>query len=106
MAPIEVERTLVKSPPELWEEIATEDALGRWLGDVRVEAADPPGRIEWTRPDAAGVIELEASGWGTRVRVVAKARGVPWERGQAKRDIESALAELLDALGASSLQAG
>jgi hypothetical protein len=52
------------------------------------------------------VIELEASGWGTRVRVVAKARGVPWDRGQAKRDIESALAELLDALGASSLQAG
>jgi hypothetical protein len=106
MAPIEVERTLVKSPPELWEEIGTADALGRWLGDVRVESAEPPGRVEWARSDSAGVIELEASGWGTRVRVVAKAKGVPWERGHAKRDVESALAELLDALGASSLQAG
>ena len=34
MAPVEVERTLVKSPPELWTEIGTEEALGRWLGDV------------------------------------------------------------------------
>ena len=106
MAPVELERTLVKSPPELWSEIGSEEALRRWLGDVRVEAAEAPGRLEWARRDSVGVIELEASGWGTRVRAVAKAKGVPWERVNAHRDLERSLGELLDHLGASSLQAG
>ena len=52
------------------------------------------------------MIELEASGWGTRVRAVAKAKGVPWERGQANRKLETSLEELLDHLAASSLQRG
>jgi len=106
MAAVELERTLVKSPPELWTEIGTEEALSRWLGDVTVRVADAPGRLEWDRSDSAGVIELEASGWGTRVRAVAKAKGVPWERGQANRKLETSLEELLDHLAASSLQRG
>jgi hypothetical protein len=106
MAPVELERTLVKSPPELWSEIGSEEALGRWLGDVRVESADAPGRLEWERSDSKGVIELVSSGWGTRVRAVAKAKGVPWERVEAHRDLERSLMQLLDHLGASSLQAG
>jgi hypothetical protein len=41
------------------------------------------------------VIELEASGWGTKVRAVASGDGV-----------EPKLTELLDDLGASSLTSG
>ena len=71
----------MKSPPELWTEIASDEGLGRWLGRRRpCDAAEAPGRLEWSRSDSAGVIELEASGWGTKVRAVAKAKGVPWER--------------------------
>lgn len=106
MAPIELERTLVKSPPELWAEIGSEEVLRRWLGDVSVEAADAPGRLEWARPDSTGVIELESSGWGTRVRAVANAKGVPWERVNSHRELHRALERLLDHLGASSLHAG
>ena len=106
MAPVELERTLVKSPPELWTEIGSEEALRRWLGDVTVHSAEAPGRLEWDRSDSAGVIELEASGWGTRVRAVAKAKGVPWERVHAHRELEHSLGQLLDHLGASSLRRG
>jgi hypothetical protein len=106
---IEVERTLVKSPPELWDEIASEEALRQWLGDVRVSAVDPPTRIEWRAEGARGVIELEASGWGTRVRAQAEtdAGGGFWERFKAPRDggdLERELEALLDGLGTSTLK--
>ncbi len=104
MTPIQLERTLVKSPPELWEEIGSEDALRRWLGDVRVCSAQAPGRLEWDRADSAGVIELEASGWGTRVRAHATAKGMPWDRVEAHRSLQRSLQDLLDHLGASSLR--
>lgn len=106
MAPVELERTLVKSPPELWTEIGSQEALSRWLGDVKVRSSEAPGRLEWDRSDSTGVIELEASGWGTRVRAMAKAKGVPWERVHAHRELERSLGDLLDHLGASSLQRG
>jgi hypothetical protein len=106
MTPIEVERTLVKSPPELWSEIGSDEALGRWLGDVSVKSAEPPGRLEWARSDSTGVIELEASGWGTKVRAVARAKGVPWERVNSHRELEGRLKALLNHLGAKSLQRG
>jgi uncharacterized protein YndB with AHSA1/START domain len=106
---IEVERTLVKSPPELWEEIASEEALRQWLGEVRVSALDPPTRIEWNADGAHGVIELEASGWGTRIRaqVQTEAVGGFWERFKAPRDegqFERELEALLDGLGTSTLK--
>jgi len=106
---IELERTLVKSPPELWDEIASEEALRQWLGDVRVSAIDPPTRIEWRAEGARGVIELEASGWGTRVRAQAETAGAGgfWERFKAPRDgsdLERELEALLDGLGSSTLK--
>jgi hypothetical protein len=106
---IEVERTLVKSPPELWDEIASEEALGRWLSDVHVSAVDPPSRIEWTSEGTRGVIELEASGWGTRIRAQVET-GNPggfWERFRPPPDgvaIERELEALLEGLGSSTLR--
>jgi uncharacterized protein YndB with AHSA1/START domain len=96
MANVELERTLVKSPPELWDELAADTGLRRWLGEVRVRETDPPHRLEWDSEVASGVIELEASGWGTKVRAVASGAD----------EVENRLSELLDDLGASSLTSG
>jgi hypothetical protein len=108
MATIELERTLVKSPPELWEELSSPDKLGAWLGDVRVTSSEPPSRLEWDGKGASGVIELESSGWGTKVR--ARATPTPPSviaklSGSAKRDeeIQRRLGGMLDDLGSSSL---
>jgi hypothetical protein len=106
---IELERTMVKSPPELWDELASEPGLSRWLGDVRVSSAEPPTRLEWDGRGARGVIELEASGWGTKVRAQAQtSAGGFWERLRAREDgsLEQGLEALLDDLGSSSLTSG
>lgn len=108
MPTIRLERTLVKSPPELWDEIASEEALGRWLTNVRVSDLEPPHRIKWTGPEAHGVIELEASGWGTLVRAQAEANvtGGFWDRFRPPPDggaIARELEALLDGIGSSSL---
>ena len=108
MATIELERTLVKSPPELWEELSSADKLGAWLGDVRVTSSEPPSRLEWNAKGASGVIELEASGWGTKIRALASAEPpsvIARLSKSAKRDdeIEQRLGRLLDDLGSSSL---
>ena len=102
MAAIELERTLVKSPPELWDEI--EEGLSRCLGEVQVREASAPARLEWSRGDAAGAFELSASGWGTRVRAEASVKGLPWDRVQARQRIEVELRRLLDQLGSGSLK--
>lgn len=108
MPSIELERTVVKSPPELWDEIASEEALCRWLGEVRVSATEPPHRIEWDGEGSHGLIELEASGWGTRIRAeIRTPAGGFWERFRAPRDdgdLERELEALLDGLSSSSLK--
>lgn len=103
MPNVELERTLVKSPPELWEELASAESLSRWLGDVRVRAAEPPHRLEWDNDIAQGVIELEASGWGTKVRALADTACAN-DLGDA--EVERRLEVLLDDLGSSSLTSG
>jgi hypothetical protein len=107
---IQLERTLVKSPPELWDEIGSAEALGRWLSDVRVSSAEPPHRVEWSGAGSHGVIELEASGWGTRVLARAETNSRPpgfWERFRApaeESDVERELEALLDGIGSSTLK--
>jgi hypothetical protein len=97
MAPVEVERTLVKSPPELWQVLAAGDALDRCLGDVRSETADAPRLLRWQTDVAHGVFELEAAGWGTKVRAFADG---------SDANVERRLETLLDELGSSALSAG
>jgi hypothetical protein len=66
----EVQRTLVKSPPELWAELSSPDRLGHHLGEVgeiRVTTVEPECKVEWETDGAKGVVELEQSGWGTKV---------------------------------------
>jgi hypothetical protein len=66
----EVQRTLVKSPPELWAELSDADALMRHLGElgeIRITNVEPETKVEWEADDATGVVELKPSGWGTKV---------------------------------------
>lgn len=100
---VELECTLVKSPPELWDELAAEPGLSRWLGEVVINASEPPHRLEWDCDVAKGVIELEASGWGTKVRALAET-AQPGNGDDA--DVERRLTSLLDDLGSSSLTSG
>jgi hypothetical protein len=106
MPSVELERTLVKSPPELWEELSSERGLRRWLGEVRVSSAEPPHRLEWDGDIASGVIELEASGWGTKVRAVADPSDDRGPHPAGDTEVERRLSDLLDDLGSSSLTSG
>jgi hypothetical protein len=66
----EVQRTLVKSPPELWSELSNPDALARHLselGEIRITAVEPETKVEWEAEGSSGVVHLKQSGWGTKV---------------------------------------
>jgi hypothetical protein len=102
---IEVERTLIRSPRELWDRLADHPGIGAWLEDARIEALEPPHRIQWSFRGASGVIELQACGWGTKVRTrVEPARLPAWERLATRYEIERALGRLYADLGIGSLQ--
>ena len=108
---VELQRTLVKSPPELWDELSSEPGISRWLGDeIRIYKKEAPTRLEWTGRGARGVIELEPSGWGTRVRAQASIEPPPrlgrlFGRTE-EQDVEQCLGQLLDDLGADTLKSG
>ena len=66
----EVQRTLVKSPPELWAELSDPDALARHLGEfgeIRITRVEPEKTVEWEGADTTGKVTLAPSGWGTKV---------------------------------------
>jgi hypothetical protein len=69
------QRTLVKSPPELWAEVSDVDALARHLGEfgeIRITRLDPETTVAWEGDRACGTVALEPSGWGTKVTITAK----------------------------------
>jgi hypothetical protein len=66
----EVQRTLVKSPPELWAELSDPTSLARHLGElgeIRITRVEPERTVEWEATDTTGKVLLKASGWGTKV---------------------------------------
>ncbi|HMD57765.1 MAG TPA: hypothetical protein VKG82_09875 [Solirubrobacteraceae bacterium] len=71
----EVQRTLVKSPPELWAELSDPTALSRHLGelgDIRITRVEPEEIVEWEAENASGTVTIKASGWGTKVILAVK----------------------------------
>jgi hypothetical protein len=71
----EARRTLVKSPPELWAEISDPESLAKHLGafgEIRITRTEPETTVAWEGDRARGTVELEASGWGTKVRLTAE----------------------------------
>ena len=70
----EVQRTLVKSPPELWAELSDPDALARHLGElgeIRITRIEPEKLVEWEAEGTRGSVAIKASGWGTKVTLTA-----------------------------------
>src|SRR5450432_960029 len=70
----EVQRTLVKSPPELWAELSDPKSLARHLGElgeIRITRAEPEKLVEWEAEAATGTVAIKASGWGTTVTLTA-----------------------------------
>jgi hypothetical protein len=68
----EVQRTLVKSPPELWAEISDPESLARHLGEfgeIRITRVQPEQRVEWEADDTSGTVVIKPSGWGTKVKL-------------------------------------
>src|SRR5664279_2872712 len=78
----EVQRTLVKSPPELWTELSDPKSLARHLGElgeIRITKAEPEKLVEWEAQEASGSVAIKASGWGTKVTLRASREYTPVE---------------------------
>ncbi|HET6509441.1 MAG TPA: hypothetical protein VFG42_21770 [Baekduia sp.] len=70
------QRTLVKSPPEIWSEISDVSMLARHLGEfgeIRIASLEAETTVVWEGDTARGTVELEPSGWGTKVTIAAEA---------------------------------
>jgi hypothetical protein len=70
MVSSEVQRTLVKSPPELWAELSDPETLARHLGElgeIRITRTKPEERVEWEAGSTRGTVVIKPSGWGTKV---------------------------------------
>lgn len=70
MPTVEVSRTLVKSPPELWSELSGE-RLREAVGGAALTVTEEERRIEWEADDANGAAVLEPAGWGTKLTLTA-----------------------------------
>jgi hypothetical protein len=78
MVTAEMQRTLVKSPPELWGELSDQAALARHLaglGEIRIVASEPEQSLEWEAATAHGKVEIKPAGWGTKVTLSATVDG-------------------------------
>jgi hypothetical protein len=75
MPKVQANRTLVKSPPELWAELSDIESLAGHLGElgeIRITRTDPETTVAWEGENARGTVEIEASGWGTKVTLTAE----------------------------------
>ena len=87
MPTVEVSRTLVKSPPELWGELQgarLREAVGP---EARITSSEDERLLAWECEDASGTASLEPSGWGTKVILRAEVQ-------EEVRQLESEVARL------------
>ncbi|HEX2161607.1 MAG TPA: hypothetical protein VHF88_07285 [Thermoleophilaceae bacterium] len=74
MADLTAQRTLVKSPPELWSELSEVESLAKHLGElgeIRITKVEPESTVAWEGEEVSGTVALEQSGWGTKVTFTA-----------------------------------
>jgi len=98
MAALSVQRTLVKSPPELWAELGDVATLARLLdeqfGQIEITRRTPEKSLAWASAETSGTVELTQSAWGTKVRLT-----VQLEPSIARLPAEAALTAVLDEVG-------
>ena len=93
MPDLTAQRTLVKSPPELWSELSEIETLARHLaelGEIKITKVEPETTVAWEGEQVSGTVELEQSGWGTKVTFSAT---VPEPEPPPVAEAEPALAE-------------
>ncbi len=87
MDSVGAQRTLVKSPPELWAKLSDAAELTRHLeedfGEIRITRLEAERTVVWEGDSGRGTVELEASGWGTKVTLTAESVGEPPEQPKA-----------------------
>lgn len=74
MPELRVNRTLVKSPPELWTELSEVEGLANHLGEfgqIKITKVEPEKTVAWEGELGSGTVAIEASGWGTKVTLTA-----------------------------------
>jgi hypothetical protein len=79
MSALTAKRTLVKSPPELWEELSEVERLAKHLGafgEITITKLEPEHTVAWEGEHASGTVSIEPSGWGTKVTLRAE---LPYE---------------------------
>jgi hypothetical protein len=91
-------RTLMKSPPELWELVDDEPQLRHWSerlgnGDGQIEVMDrePERLLIWRSRGVKVRLRLEEKGFGTQVEIAAKAAS-----GLTETDLDQVLDELAE----------
>jgi hypothetical protein len=112
MPAYEVSRRLVKSPPELREELHG-DRIAKAIAGATVRPTEDENTLEWQAEGVRGTARIEGSGWGTKVTLTAEVEeqvadlGV-WSRLRGERPpepphaaIEQRLEALLDDLGSA-----
>jgi hypothetical protein len=72
MPTVEVSRTLVKSPPELWSELQGERLREAVGAKASITPSEDERLLAWECEDATGTASLEPSGWGTKVTLRAE----------------------------------
>ena len=75
MPDLTAKRTLVKSAPELWDELSEAERLGKHLeafGDIKITKLEPEHTVAWEGEHASGTVSIEPSGWGTKVTLTAE----------------------------------
>jgi hypothetical protein len=75
MPDLTAKRTLVKSPPELWEELSEVEGLAKHLGafgEIKITKLEPEHTVAWEGEHASGTVSIEPSGWGTKVTLHAE----------------------------------
>lgn len=75
MQDLTAKRTLVKSQPELWEELSELERLAKHLGafgEIKITKLEPEHTVAWEGKRACGTVSIEPSGWGTKVTLTAE----------------------------------
>ena len=98
MSELRVNRTLVKSPPELWPELSEVQGLANHLGEfgeISITRLEPEHVVVWEAERASGTVELESSAEGTRVTLTAEIREAELARAPSpSRPLEQVIPDL------------
>jgi hypothetical protein len=80
MPDLTAKRTLVKSPPELWEELSEVERLAKHFGafgEIKITKLEPEHTVAWEGEHGSGTVSIEPSGWGTKVTLHAELSEAP-----------------------------